>query len=149
MRGGGADAARRSGAVEAFSGIVDTGRFVKEADKLNPYLNVVTKLVQTLGSHLRVKLLNRSTRRVTLTSEGGVYYEQMSRVMDQWLEVESEIAVSHAAPRGKIHVDMGTTIATLLPIPALPEFLARYPHVKIDIGPSDRTPILPWRGLIA
>ena len=134
-------------AVQAFTRIVDTGSFVKAAAQLNLHPNVVTKLVQTLEAHLRVKLLNRTTRRVTLTSEGGVYYERMSRVMDQWLEVESEIAVSHAAPRGKIRVDMGTTIATLLVIPALPDFHARYPHVKIDIGASDRTADLATEGI--
>jgi LysR family transcriptional regulator for bpeEF and oprC len=134
-------------AVQAFNRIVDTGSFVKAAAQLHLHPNAVTKLVQSLESHLRVKLLNRTTRRVTLTSEGSVYYERMRRVMDQWLEVESEITVSHAAPRGRIRVDMGTTIATQLVIPSLPEFHARYPHVKIEIGASDRTADLATEGI--
>lgn len=134
-------------AVQAFNRIVETGSFVKAAAQLDLHPNAMTKLVQALETHLRVKLLNRTTRRVTLTSEGSVYHERMSRVLDQWLEVESEIAVSHAAPRGKIRVDMGTTIATLLVIPALPAFHARYPHVQIDIGASDRTADLASEGI--
>jgi DNA-binding transcriptional LysR family regulator len=134
-------------AVQAFNRIVDTGSFVKAAAQLNLHPNVVTKLVQALESHLRVKLLNRTTRRVTLTSEGSVYHARMRNVVDQWLEVESEMAVSHAAPRGKIRVDMGTTVATLLVIPALPAFHARYPHVQIDIGASDRTADLATEGI--
>jgi LysR family transcriptional regulator for bpeEF and oprC len=126
-------------AVQAFNRIVETGSFVKAAAQLDLHPNAVTKLVQTLEAHLRVKLLNRTTRRVTLTQEGSVYYQRMSRVLDQWLEVESEIAVAQVTPQGRVRVDMGTTIATLLVIPALPAFHARYPHVQIDIGASDRT----------
>ena len=126
-------------AVQAFNRVVDTGSFVKAAAQLELHPNAITKLVQALESHLRVKLLNRTTRRVTLTTEGSVYHARMSRVLDQWLEVESEMAVSQSSPRGRIRVDMGTTVATLLVIPALPAFHARYPHLQIDIGASDRT----------
>jgi DNA-binding transcriptional LysR family regulator len=126
-------------AVKAFNRIVETGSFVKAAAQLDLHPNVMTKLVQALESHLRVRLLNRTTRRVTLTDEGSVYHERMSRVLDQWLEVESEMAVTQANPKGRIRVDMGTTIATHLVIPALPEFNARYPGIQIEIGASDRT----------
>lgn len=126
-------------AVQAFNRIVETGSFVKAAAQLDVHPNAITKLVQSLESHLRVKLLNRTTRRVTLTTEGSAYYARMSQVLDQWLEVESEISVSQSSPRGRIRVDMGTTIASLLVIPALPAFHARYPQVQIDIGASDRT----------
>ena len=126
-------------AVQAFNRIVETGSFVKAAAQLDLHPNAITKLVQALEAHLRVKLLNRTTRRVTLTTEGSVYHARMSRVLDQWLEVESEMAVSQSSPRGRIRVDMGTTVATLLVIPALPAFHARYPHLQIDIGASDRT----------
>lgn len=126
-------------AVQAFNRIVETGSFVKAAAQLDVHPNVVTKLVQTLEAHLRVKLLNRSTRRVTLTSEGSIYYERMSRLLDQWIEVESEMVVAQSNPHGLIRVDMGTTIATHLVIPALPDFNRRYPNIQIEIGASDRT----------
>lgn len=133
--------------VQAFNRIVDTGSFVKAAAQMNLHPNVVTKLVQQLEAHLRVKLLNRTTRRVTLTSEGSLYHERMRRVVDQWLEVEAEISVSQLDPRGKIRVDMGTTIASLIVIPALPAFHARYPSVQVDIGASDRTADLAAEGI--
>lgn len=126
-------------AVQAFNRVAETGSFVKAAAQLNLHPNAMTKLVQALEAHLRVKLLNRTTRRVTLTSEGAVYHERMRRVVDQWLEVESEMGLAQADPRGRIRVDMGTAIAALLVIPALPAFHARYPHVQIDIGASDRS----------
>lgn len=126
-------------AVQAFLRIVETGSFVKAAAQLQVHPNAVTKLMQALESHLRVKLLNRTTRTVTLTPEGSAYHTRMSRVLDQWLEAESDMAVSRIRPSGRIRVDMGTTIATLLVIPALHDFHQRYPDIQIDIGASDRT----------
>lgn len=133
--------------VQAFSRIVETGSFVKAAAQMHVHPNAMTKMLQELEAHLRVKLLNRTTRKVTLTSEGSVYYERMRGVIDQWLEVESDISVTHADPRGRIRVDMGTTIASMLVIPALPDFHARYPHVQVDIGASDRTADLASEGI--
>lgn len=126
-------------AVQAFLRIVETGSFVKAAAQLQVHPNAMTKLIQALESHLRVKLLNRTTRTVTLTPEGSAYHTRMSRVLDQWLEAESDMAVSRSRPSGRIRVDMGTTIATLLVIPALHAFHQRYPDIQIDIGASDRT----------
>lgn len=126
-------------AVQAFLRIVETGSFVKAAAQLQVHPNAVTKLVQGLEAHLRVKLLNRTTRTVTLTPEGSAYHARMSLVLDQWLEAESDMAVSRNRPSGRIRVDMGTTIATLLVIPALRDFHQRYPDIQIDIGATDRT----------
>lgn len=133
--------------VQAFIRVVDSGSFVKAAAQMNLHPNAITKLVQQLEAHLRVKLLNRTTRRVTLTGDGGVYYERMRRVVDQWLEAEAEMSGAQLDPRGKIRVDMGTTIASLLVIPALADFHARYPHVQVDIGASDRTADLAAEGI--
>lgn len=133
--------------VQAFSRIVETGSFVKAAALMNLHPNAMTRLMHELEAHLRVKLLNRTTRRVTLTGEGAVYYERMRGVLDQWLEVESEMSMSNADPRGRIRVDMGTTIASMIVIPALSDFHARYPHVQVDIGASDRTADLASEGI--
>lgn len=126
-------------AVHTFLRIVETGSFVKAAAQLQVHPNAVTKHMQALESHLQVKLLNRTTRTVTLTPEGSAYHTRMSQVLDQWLEAESDMAVSRSRPRGRIRVDMGTSIATLLVIPALHDFHQRYPGIQIDIGASDRT----------
>jgi DNA-binding transcriptional LysR family regulator len=126
-------------AVQAFVRIVETGSFVKASALMNLHPNVVTKLIQSLESHLRVKLLNRTTRKVTLTNDGSIYYERMNRVMDQWLEAESDLAISQENPKGKLRIDMGSTMASLLVIPALPAFYARYPELQLDIGVGDRT----------
>lgn len=125
-------------AVRAFTAVVETGSFVKAAGMLELPRNTVTKLVQALETHLRVKLLNRTTRRVSTTNEGTAYYERMARLIEEWQEADLALGNAHSNPRGKLRVDMGATIATVLVIPALQEFRRRYPELQIDIGVSDR-----------
>ena len=125
-------------AVKAFIQVVQAGSFVKAAQTLNLPRNTVTKHIQSLESHLRVKLLNRTTRRISLTNDGTAYYERMVRVVDQWLEAESDLASAQARPHGRLRVDMGSTMATMLVLPALPDFQKRYPELQLDIGVSDR-----------
>ncbi|MFJ3485422.1 LysR substrate-binding domain-containing protein [Pseudomonas sp. NPDC090202] len=125
-------------AVKAFIQVVEAGSFVKAAQTLNLPRNTVTKHIQSLESHLRVKLLNRTTRRISLTNDGTAYYERMVRVVDQWLEAESDLVSAQARPHGRLRVDMGSTMATMLVLPALPDFQKRYPELQLDIGVSDR-----------
>jgi LysR family transcriptional regulator for bpeEF and oprC len=125
-------------AVKAFIQVVQAGSFVKAAQALNLPRNTVTKHIQSLESHLRVKLLNRTTRRISLTNDGTAYYERMVRVVDQWLEAESDLVSAQDRPHGRLRVDMGSTMATMLVLPALPEFQKRYPDLKLDIGVGDR-----------
>ncbi|RXZ36288.1 LysR family transcriptional regulator [Oxalobacteraceae bacterium CAVE-383] len=125
-------------AVRAFVRVVETGSFIKASDSLHLPRNTVTKLVQSLEAHLRIKLLNRTTRRVSPTTDGAAYYARMSRLIEEWQEVESELASAQARPRGRLRVDMGSLMAMQLVIPALPAFRARYPDLQLDIGVSDR-----------
>jgi LysR family transcriptional regulator for bpeEF and oprC len=125
-------------AVRAFIQVVEAGSFVKAAQALNLPRNTVTKHIQSLETHLRVKLLNRTTRRISLTNDGTAYYTRMVRVLDQWLEAESDLSSAQANPHGRLRVDMGSTVASMLVLPALPEFQKRYPDIQLDFGVSDK-----------
>jgi LysR family transcriptional regulator, regulator for bpeEF and oprC len=125
-------------AVRVFTRVVETGSFVKAANSLRLPRNTVTKLVQSLETRLRMKLLNRTTRRVSPTTDGAAYYDRMSRLLAEWCEVESEVATAQAQPRGRLRVDMGAALATRVVIPALPEFQAQFPDLQLEIGASDR-----------
>jgi DNA-binding transcriptional LysR family regulator len=125
-------------AVRLFTRVVETGSFAKAADSLRLPRNSATKLVQALETHLRIKLLNRTTRRVSPTTDGNAYYERMSRLLEEWQEVESELLLSQAQPRGKLRVDMASALATHLVIPALPLFQTNHPNLQLDIGVGDR-----------
>lgn len=124
--------------VNVFIQVVQSGSFVKASEVLGLPRNTVTRQVQNLESHLRVKLLNRTTRRISLTNDGLAYFEQMSKLVEQWLAVESELICDQAKPRGRLRIDMGSTMASCLVLPNLKTFLARYPQLQIDMGVSDR-----------
>jgi DNA-binding transcriptional LysR family regulator len=126
-------------AARAFVRVVETGSFAKAADSLEFPRNTVTKLVQSLEAHLRVKLLNRTTRKVATTNDGDAYFQRMVRLLEEWDEVENELSQARSSPRGRLRVDMGASLASLLVIPTLAAFKARYPEVQIDLGVSDRS----------
>nr|WP_315402202.1 LysR family transcriptional regulator [uncultured Duganella sp.] len=125
-------------AVRTFVRVVETGSFAKAADSMELPRNTVTKLVQWLEAHLRVKLLHRTTRKVSTTNDGALYFERMARLLEEWHEVESELSSGQKRPHGRLRVDMGAGMASQLVIPALPDFRQRYPDMQLDVGVSDR-----------
>jgi LysR family transcriptional regulator for bpeEF and oprC len=98
----------------------------------------VTKLVQSLEARLRVELLQRTTRRVTVTPEGAAYYQRTTRLLNELEDMEAGLTAAQTAPKGKLRVDVGGSIARLIIIPALPDFHTRYPEVQLDLGVTDR-----------
>jgi LysR family transcriptional regulator for bpeEF and oprC len=98
----------------------------------------VTKLVQQLEAHLKVKLLQRTTRRLTVTPEGAAYHERTARVLAELDEIESDLAHGQTSPKGCVRVDIGSTVANLLVMPRLPAFYQRYPQMQLALGVSDR-----------
>jgi len=125
-------------AMQAFVRVVEAGTFTKAADSLAMPKPTVTRLVQTLEAHLQTKLLNRTTRRVTVTAEGAAYYDRAVRLLGDMDELESSMSRAKANPRGRLRIDVGATVGQLLLIPALPDFYERYPDIQIDLGVSDR-----------
>ncbi|HEX6361431.1 MAG TPA: LysR substrate-binding domain-containing protein [Albitalea sp.] len=125
-------------AMQAFVRVVEAGTFTRAADSLHLPKPTVTRLVQSLESQLDTLLLNRTTRRVTLTQDGAAYYDRAVRLLGEMEELESSMSRAKANPRGRLRIDVGSTVAQLLVIPALPDFCARYPDIQIDMGVSDR-----------
>jgi LysR family transcriptional regulator, regulator for bpeEF and oprC len=125
-------------ALRVFVRIAETGAFSKAADSLNIPRPTVTKLVQDLERHLGVKLLQRTTRRVSVTPEGAAYYERASRLMVELEEMDESAAKSRSQPRGRLRVDIGSSLANMILIPALPGFRARHPDIHVDLGVGDR-----------
>lgn len=125
-------------AMRAFVRVVEAGTFSRAADLLDMPKPTVTKQIQQLEAHLRAKLLNRTTRRVTVTMDGAAYYERALRILSEIDELDAGMALSQARPSGRLRVDSSTVLATSVIIPALPEFHARYPEIRIDLGLSDR-----------
>ncbi|MDX3774293.1 LysR family transcriptional regulator [Chromatiaceae bacterium AAb-1] len=124
-------------AIKVFCQVVETGTFSRAADLLDIPRSTVTKLVQELETHLQLKLLHRTTRRVAVTMEGAAYYERTSRLLHELEDIESHITNEQSRPRGRLRVDMASAIANFILLPALPEFLQQYPDIQLEIGVSD------------
>src|SRR3954454_23020999 len=87
-------------AMQVFARVVEAGTFTNAADSLRMPKATVTKLVQGLENHLRIKLLNRTTRRVTVTPDGATYYERVVRLLGDLEDIESSVTHSKEKPRG-------------------------------------------------
>jgi LysR family transcriptional regulator for bpeEF and oprC len=125
-------------AMEVFVRVVDTGAFTRAAEVLHMPKATVTTLVQNLESHLGAKLLNRTTRRVNVTPDGAAYYERCTRILAEVEETESALGRNKSNPRGRLRVDVPVTFGRRVLVPALPDFFARYPEIRLEIGCSDR-----------
>ncbi|MGS1079697.1 LysR substrate-binding domain-containing protein [Pseudoxanthomonas beigongshangi] len=128
----------RLDAMQAFVRVVETGSFTKAAETLQASKTRVTQLVQQLETHLRVKLLHRTTRRVNVTADGAAYYERVVRLLGDLDDAETSLSAASASPRGRLRVDVPAPLASLVLVPALPDFHARYPEIQLDLGASDR-----------
>ncbi|XAH22790.1 LysR family transcriptional regulator [Xylophilus sp. GW821-FHT01B05] len=125
-------------AMRAFTRVVEAGTFTKAADSLSLPKASITKQIQALEARLQVRLLNRTTRRVTVTPDGAAYYERTVRLLSDLDDIEASMTNAQASPRGKLRVDVGSSIARLILIPALQSFYDRYPDIQLDLGVGDR-----------
>lgn len=125
-------------ALRAFGRVVEAGSFTRAAETLNMPNATLSKLVRELETHLGVRLLQRTTRRVTVTPEGRDYYDKTGRILTDLEEIDTSFDLARSKPRGQLRIDIGSSTASDVLVPALPEFLARYPDIRIDLGVSDR-----------
>ncbi|QNK69293.1 LysR family transcriptional regulator [Variovorax sp. PAMC26660] len=128
----------RFDAMQAFARVVEAGSFTRAAETLHMSKTSVTQLVQQLEARLRVKLLNRTTRKVNVTADGAAYYERVVRLLADMDDAETSLSSASALPRGRLRVDVPSPLARMILVPALPAFHARYPDIQIDMGVSDR-----------
>ena len=128
----------RFDAMQAFARVVETGSFTKAAETLHMSKTSVTQLVQQLEARLRVRLLNRTTRKVNVTADGAAYYERVIRLLADMDDAETSLSDASLAPRGRLRIDVPSPFARMILIPALPAFYARYPEIQLALGASDR-----------
>lgn len=134
-------------AMRAFCRIVEVGSFTGAAEALDVAKTTISGQIQGLESLLGVKLLHRTTRRVSPTTDGAAYYERARSVLDDLDELEASVAQSHSLARGRVRVEMPSPVGTCLVIPSLPEFAARHPQIQLDIGCSERVVDLVQEGI--
>ncbi|MBB3589783.1 DNA-binding transcriptional LysR family regulator [Rhizobium sp. BK529] len=126
-------------AMRVFIRVVETGNFTRAADMLAMPKATVTNLIQGLEAHLRTKLLNRTTRRVMVTTDGALYYERAAQIISELEELDGSLSNSQSLPTGRLRVEMAGAFADSILVPALCDFYQRYPDIRIDLGVGDRT----------
>ena len=125
-------------AMKVFTRVVETGSFSRAAEALDMPRPSVSVMVQQLEAHLKVRLLQRTTRRLNLTADGAAYYENCVRILAEVEATESALTDSIRGPRGKLRVDVPGGLGRTSLLPKLFEFHDRYPDIELMLGFSDR-----------
>ena len=121
-----------------FAQVVKARSFSGAARRLEISKSRVSKAVARLEAALGVRLLQRSTRSLSLTEVGEVYFEHCDRMLDELAQAEDTIGRLHLEPRGKLKFSAPVAFSTLHVAPALADFMQRYPELKVDMTISDR-----------
>ncbi len=125
-------------AMRVFVRVVEAGSLTQAAQTLQLGRATVTQLLKQLETHLQVRLLHRTTRKLSLTDEGAAYYQRAVQLLAGLEEAEASVGRARSQPRGRLRIDVPSPFAQPVLMPALPDFLARYPGIKLAIGASDR-----------
>lgn len=125
-------------AMRVFTRIVELGSFTRAADDLSLPRATLTHTIKRLEERVGAHLLQRTTRRVRPTRDGEVYYNHCVRLLADLDAVEADFREAAVVPKGRLRIDLASSLARRVLIPALPDFFARYPQIELDIGTSDR-----------
>ncbi|HET6555267.1 MAG TPA: LysR substrate-binding domain-containing protein [Dyella sp.] len=125
-------------AMRVFTRIVELGSFTRAADDLSLPRATLTHTIKRLEERVGAHLLQRTTRRVRPTRDGEVYYNHCVRLLADLDAVEADFREAAVVPKGRLRIDLASSLARKVLIPALPDFFARYPQIELDIGTSDR-----------
>jgi DNA-binding transcriptional LysR family regulator len=121
-----------------FAAVVEARGFSEAARRLGLSKSVVSKQVTRLEKSVGARLLHRTTRSMSLTEAGAVFYEHCARIVEEQAQARLAVGRFHAGPRGTLRIAASVAFGTLHIAPALPDFLARYPDVRIDMSIGDR-----------
>lgn len=124
-------------ALRAFRRVVESSSFTRAAEALETTPGSVSKLVAQLEQHLGTRLLQRSTRRMSLTEAGRIYYTHCVHVLDELDYAEQAVQELVEVPRGTLRVSVPTSFGILWLSERLPAFLKQYPEIRLDIVASD------------
>jgi DNA-binding transcriptional LysR family regulator len=126
------------GEMAVFARVVETESFSAAARVLGISKSAASKQVSRLEDRLGVRLLNRTTRRLSLTEAGAAFYAACERVVAEAEAAEAAVRRLAAAPRGTLKVNVPMSFGMLYLAPALPDFMARYPELAVDMVLNDR-----------
>ena len=123
--------------LEVFGQVVESGGFSAAGRRLNMSVTMVSNHIQSLEDRLGARLLNRTTRKVSLTETGKAYYERSRQILMDLEEADSIADALQSTPRGTLRLYTSMTLVTFLS-PICDEFLTRYPGVSLDLACGER-----------
>jgi DNA-binding transcriptional LysR family regulator len=129
----------RLNGMRVFAQVVEAKSFSAAADKLGMSTSLASRHVSALERALSVKLLNRSTRKLSLTEAGSVFYEHCARIVQEAELAEQRLTQTQSEPAGLVKVTAVPAFAVRHILPALAEFHQRYPKVQVKLFCSNRT----------
>ena len=126
-------------ALTAFARVVETGSFARAAERLGVSVSSVSRLVADLEAHLDARLLNRTTRRLSLTESGQAFFERCVQLLADLEEAEVAVTSASIVPRGTLRLTCSATFGARHLAPAIAAFAARHPQMRFDVELSERT----------
>jgi DNA-binding transcriptional LysR family regulator len=124
--------------IQAFVAVVESGSFARAAERLDRSVSAVSRDVAELERHLDARLLNRTTRRLSLTEAGRTFHERAVQLLADLEEAEQSASEGGVTPRGTLKLTCPITYGERVLAPVIAAFVARYPEVRVDIDQSDR-----------
>jgi DNA-binding transcriptional LysR family regulator len=125
--------------IAVFAAVVDAGSFTKAGERLHLSKSAVSKQITKLEERLGAQLLNRTTRRLNLTEVGQAFYERCRRIVSEAEEAEIAVTRLQVAPRGILRLSAPVSFGIEHLGRALPDFMAHYPELQVDMECADRT----------
>jgi DNA-binding transcriptional LysR family regulator len=124
--------------MATFAAVVEQNSFSLAAGKLKMSKSNVSRRVASLEDRLDVKLMHRTTRKLNLTESGRVYYEHCARLVSEARDADHAIRAMHSTPSGLLNVSVPETLGRACILPLLPEFLKRYPDIRLNLTITNR-----------
>ncbi|MGD8576616.1 MAG: LysR family transcriptional regulator [Thiohalophilus sp.] len=121
-----------------FCQVVESGSFTAAAERLGLSRSVVSKYISRLEDRLGARLLNRTTRRLSLTEAGQAFFARSQRGLQEIEAAEAEVSSLQTAPRGKLRLNTPMSFGILHIAPVLADFAARYPELSVEMSLDDR-----------
>lgn len=128
----------RLSSMNAFVIAAELGSYARAAERLNMSPQMVAKHVAALEQRLGARLLNRTTRRQSLTELGSAYYERCKHILVEADAADSLAQIMHDTPRGKLKITAPVTFGSYSLMPLITQFLRDHPDVEIDLHLTDR-----------
>jgi DNA-binding transcriptional LysR family regulator len=124
--------------LQTFVRVVEMGSFAAASEFLGLTPAMVGRQVRALEDHLGAQLLNRTTRRHSLTEAGRIYFERAKAVLEELEAADESVARMRAVPRGLLRVDAPVTFGSTCLAPAMADFLAVFPEIRVELTLNNR-----------